>query len=205
MIDNVEIRLTKDGVNYTSVERRSAIASSGRYGFSLQNRKSGRSSYPVGRYYRDRSPIQRGRDTLSIYRLRSYERPLYNDHRRGNSHPRQSIKGTLRESRGGVSCRICTPQKLTTMAKVIAVANHKGGVGKTTSVACIGAGLARHGKRTLLIDLDAQQNLTFTLMGDKETESSVYDSLTKGTPLPVVEIRENLDGRLLYNLLWKWV
>lgn len=77
--------------------------------------------------------------------------------------------------------------------KVIAVANHKGGVGKTTSVACIGAGLARHGKRTLLIDLDAQQNLTFTLMGDKETESSVYDSLTKGTPLPVVEIRENLD------------
>lgn len=79
------------------------------------------------------------------------------------------------------------------MAKVIAVANHKGGVGKTTSVACIGAGLARHGKRTILIDLDAQQNLTFTLMGDKETESSVYDSLTKGTPLPVVEIRENLD------------
>lgn len=79
------------------------------------------------------------------------------------------------------------------MTKVIAVANHKGGVGKTTSVACIGAGLARHGKRTLLIDLDAQQNLTFTLMGDKETESSVYDSLTKGTPLPVVEIGENLD------------
>lgn len=79
------------------------------------------------------------------------------------------------------------------MTKVIAVANHKGGVGKTTSVACIGAGLARQGKRTLLIDLDAQQNLTFTLMGDKEPESSVYDSLTKGTPLPVVEIRENLD------------
>ncbi len=79
------------------------------------------------------------------------------------------------------------------MTKVIAVANHKGGVGKTTSVACIGAGLARHGKRTLLIDLDAQQNLTFSLMGDKETESSVYDSLTTGTPLPVVEIRENLD------------
>lgn len=79
------------------------------------------------------------------------------------------------------------------MTKVIAVANHKGGVGKTTSVACIGAGLARHGKRTLLIDLDAQQNLTFTLMGDKEAESSVYDSLTKGTPLPLVEIRDNLD------------
>lgn len=79
------------------------------------------------------------------------------------------------------------------MTKVIAVANHKGGVGKTTSVACIGAALARHGRRTLLIDLDAQQNLTFTLMGDKEAESSVYDSLIKGTPLPVIEIAENLD------------
>lgn len=79
------------------------------------------------------------------------------------------------------------------MTRIIAVANHKGGVGKTTSVACIGAALARHGKRTLLIDLDAQQNLTFTLIGDKEAESSVYDSLIKGTPLPVVEIAENLD------------
>lgn len=79
------------------------------------------------------------------------------------------------------------------MTKVIAVANHKGGVGKTTSVACIGAGLARQGKRTLLIDLDAQQNLTFTLMGEEEAESSVYDSLLNGTPLPIVNVVENLD------------
>lgn len=79
------------------------------------------------------------------------------------------------------------------MTRVIAVANHKGGVGKTTSVACIGAALARHGRRTLLIDLDAQQNLTFTLLGDKEAESSVYDSLIKEIPLPVVEIAKNLD------------
>lgn len=79
------------------------------------------------------------------------------------------------------------------MTKVIAVANHKGGVGKTTSVACIGAALARQGKRTLLIDLDAQQNLTFILNGDKETERSVYNSLIEGTPLPIIKVEENLD------------
>lgn len=79
------------------------------------------------------------------------------------------------------------------MTKVIAIANHKGGVGKTTSVACIGTSLARHGYRTLLIDLDAQQNLTYTMIGDQENEKSVYDSLTKGAPLPVVNIEKNLD------------
>ncbi len=79
------------------------------------------------------------------------------------------------------------------MAKVIAIANHKGGVGKTTSVACIGAALARQGRRTLLIDLDAQQNLTFILNGDKETESSVYDSLVRGKSLPILQIGKNLD------------
>ncbi|EJX04063.1 protein containing Cobyrinic acid a,c-diamide synthase domain protein, partial [gut metagenome] len=45
----------------------------------------------------------------------------------------------------------------------IAIGNQKGGVGKTTSTACIGAALALHGRRVLLVDLDAQQNLTFTL------------------------------------------
>ena len=45
----------------------------------------------------------------------------------------------------------------------IAIGNQKGGVGKTTSTACIGAALALQGRRVLLIDLDAQQNLTFTL------------------------------------------
>ena len=81
------------------------------------------------------------------------------------------------------------------MARIIAVANHKGGVGKTTSVANIGAALALMGKRTLLIDLDAQQNLTFCLMGNdgEEVEVSVYDSLLGKAPLPVVNIKKNLD------------
>ena len=77
--------------------------------------------------------------------------------------------------------------------KIITIANHKGGVGKTTSTASIGDALAILGKRVLLIDLDAQQNLTFTLTQNEEPETSVYDALVKDTPLPIVNVRENTD------------
>lgn len=77
--------------------------------------------------------------------------------------------------------------------KTITIANHKGGVGKTTSVASIGDALAVTGKKVLLIDLDAQQNLTFTLTQNEEPETSVYDSLVKDAPLPIVNVRKNLD------------
>ena len=75
----------------------------------------------------------------------------------------------------------------------IAIGNQKGGVGKTTSTACIGAALALQGRRVLLIDLDAQQNLTFTLTQNEDPETSIYDTLVKDQPLPIVSIRENLD------------
>lgn len=76
---------------------------------------------------------------------------------------------------------------------IIAVANHKGGVGKTTSVATIGAALAKLNKRTLLIDLDAQQNLTYTLTHIEEPELSVYDSMINDQPLPIIPVCKNLD------------
>ena len=78
------------------------------------------------------------------------------------------------------------------MRQTISIVNHKGGVGKTTSVSSLGVALARMGKRVLLVDLDAQGNLTDTLTqtpGDR----SIYDSLRTLETLPVVNIREGLD------------
>ncbi len=85
----------------------------------------------------------------------------------------------------------CSPSKGNNLT--IAIGNQKGGVGKTTSTACIGAALALQGRRVLLIDLDAQQNLTFTLTQNEDPETSIYDTLVKDQPLSIVPIRENLD------------
>ena len=49
------------------------------------------------------------------------------------------------------------------MAKVIAIANQKGGVGKTSTTVNLGAGLVRQGYDVLLVDLDSQANLTMAL------------------------------------------
>ena len=63
-------------------------------------------------------------------------------------------------------------------ATVISVANQKGGVAKTTSVASLGAAFAEHGKRVLLVDLDAQACLTFSLGVDPDAvELSVNEVL----------------------------
>jgi len=67
--------------------------------------------------------------------------------------------------------------------RVIAVFNHKGGVGKTTTVANLGAALARAGRRVLLIDCDPQANLTVHFGIDLEDPGkTLYDVLTADAP-----------------------
>jgi chromosome partitioning protein len=69
-------------------------------------------------------------------------------------------------------------------ARVIALANQKGGVAKTTSVASLGAAFVEQGRRVLLVDLDPQACLTFSLGVDPDAvEESIHEVLTGTTAL----------------------
>ena len=68
--------------------------------------------------------------------------------------------------------------------RIIAVANQKGGVGKTTTVINLGSSLAEKGYHILIVDLDPQGNATTGLGVDpRNFEHSVYDVLTQDTPI----------------------
>jgi chromosome partitioning protein len=72
------------------------------------------------------------------------------------------------------------------MTTVIAVANQKGGVGKTTTTANLGASLAALEQRVLLIDLDPQGNLTAAFGLERQVQTTVADSLLdRNAPLPI--------------------
>lgn len=67
------------------------------------------------------------------------------------------------------------------MAKVIAIVNQKGGVGKTTTAVNVGAGLAKADKRVLLIDLDPQGSLTTSFAFNVSRDDKTAYELLKGT------------------------
>lgn len=83
------------------------------------------------------------------------------------------------------------------MGRIIAIANQKGGVGKTTTAINLSASLASLGKKVLALDLDPQGNMTSGLGVDKDqVENSVYDLIIGQTGIEECickEVIENLD------------
>ena len=69
------------------------------------------------------------------------------------------------------------------MSLTVAVANQKGGVGKTTTAISLGASVAARGVRCLIVDLDAQANATAALGASGRDRANVYDLLIEGAAL----------------------
>lgn len=79
--------------------------------------------------------------------------------------------------------------------RTIAVAIHKGGVGKTTTAVNLAAGLARQGFRTLLVDVDPQANATFWFVDDAgELDYDLQDVVSKQTPIDKVIRPTRVEG-----------
>ncbi|OQX92505.1 MAG: hypothetical protein B6D58_02630 [candidate division Zixibacteria bacterium 4484_95] len=85
------------------------------------------------------------------------------------------------------------------MAEIIAIANQKGGVGKTTTAINLSSSLAVAEKKTLLVDIDPQANTTSGLgLNKNEVGRSIYDVLINGTPVEEVIIETDIKYLYLF-------
>jgi chromosome partitioning protein len=79
------------------------------------------------------------------------------------------------------------------MGSILAIANQKGGVGKTTTAVNLGASIADAGYATLLVDLDPQCNATVALGLAKDRSPNVYDCLSGSRTLPEAATATTVD------------
>src|SRR5438270_12547679 len=79
------------------------------------------------------------------------------------------------------------------MGTVYAIANQKGGVGKTTTAVNLAACVAEAGYETLLVDIDPQCNATIALGLGKDSPRTIYDVLIDGTAVEEVVITTALE------------
>jgi chromosome partitioning protein len=102
---------------------------------------------------------------------------------------------TLRNNEKILQARRGRREEESIMGKAVAIANQKGGVGKTTTAVNLGACLAQKGKRVLVIDHDPQGNSTSGIgLKKSEIKSCIYDVLINETPLEQVVLQTQVEN-----------